>query len=70
MRMLLALAAVFGCAMLAVGQSQNTGTISGNVTDAQGRAVVGATVVILDGGTGVTRTEHSNGKGEYLFNEV
>jgi len=70
LRTALALGAVLGCCVLALGQSQNTGTISGNVLDAHGNVVVGAAITIVDAVTGATRTEHSNGKGEYLFNEV
>jgi len=70
MRTVLVLAVVLGCAVLGMGQSQNTGTISGNVLDSQGKVVAGATITILDSSSGLTRTAQSNAKGEYLFNEV
>ena len=54
----------------AYGQAQNTGTVAGNVTDAQGAIVPGATVTLKNNGEGRTSTVKSNGKGEYLFSDV
>jgi len=54
----------------AYGQAQNTGTVAGNVTDAQGAVVPGATVTLTNTGEGRTLTAKSNGKGEYLFSDV
>jgi len=61
---------LLGCTMLVFGQAQNTGTIAGNVKDAQGSAIVGATITIVDPVSNAERTEHTNAKGEYLFNDV
>ena len=53
-----------------VGQTQNTGTVAGNVTDAQGAVVPGAVVTLKNSAEGNTLTAKSNGKGEYLFSDV
>ncbi len=57
-------------AAVGFGQAQNTGTISGNVTDAQSRVMVGASVVLINTATDAKRSETSNAKGEYLFSDV
>jgi hypothetical protein len=49
---------------------QNTGTISGNVTDTEGASVVNATVKLTSLDTGVTKTSKVNGRGEYLYPDV
>jgi hypothetical protein len=60
------------CAMLvALGlplasRAQDTGYISGTVTDKTGAAVVGATVVIADSGGNLTRTTSTNTDGAYV----
>jgi len=66
----LALAAVLGCTMMALGQAQNTGTISGNIADTQGKVVVGATVTLVNTATNAEVVHESNAKGEYLFSDV
>jgi hypothetical protein len=67
-----ALVVVLGVALpaAAFGQAQNTGTVAGNVTDAQGAQVAGATITLTETSDGRTVTQTSNRKGEYLFNDV
>ena len=47
--------------------ASSTGSISGEVTDASGAAVVGATVTAVDEATGVKLTAKTNGTGFYSF---
>jgi hypothetical protein len=54
---------LFGCAMLANGQS--TGTIRGTVTDASGAVVAGADVTVTNEATGVVNTVKSSPTGGY-----
>jgi hypothetical protein len=65
--LLLLLAAPFA---LAHAQTQNTGTVAGNVTDAQGAVVAGATITLENVAEGNTLTATSNRKGEYIFSGV
>ena len=44
-----------------------TSTIRGDITDAQGKAVVGATVILRNPSTGFTRTQTSGDAGGYSF---
>jgi hypothetical protein len=53
-----------------VAQSQNTGTVSGNVNDAQGAVVSNATIVLTSIEQGTSSTASTNERGEYLFPEV
>jgi hypothetical protein len=53
-----------------VAQAQNTGTISGNVSDAQGAVVTNATAVLTSTEQGTSTTLKTNERGEYLFPEV
>ncbi|MBL8234805.1 MAG: TonB-dependent receptor [Bryobacterales bacterium] len=46
--------------------AQGTATIFGTVTDSSGSIIAGANVLILQTGTGQTRTAVSNERGEYL----
>lgn len=62
------LSAAFSVA--AFGQAQNTGTISGNVKDSQGKVVVSAEVTLFNTATEAKRVEKSNAEGEYLFSDV
>ena len=67
--------AVFGMvAMLAVpstGSAQAvTGTLLGNVTDASGAAVPGATVTATETQTNISRTAVSNEAGYYIFSSL
>ncbi|HEY0307529.1 MAG TPA: carboxypeptidase regulatory-like domain-containing protein [Acidobacteriaceae bacterium] len=55
---------------MALGQAQNTGTISGNVMDPQGKVVVGATITLVNTATNAQRTAESNSRGEYVFSDV
>ena len=70
LRSVLALVLALGCAVMAAGQAQNTGSVSGNILDAQGKVVVGATISLVDTVNGAERTTTSNTKGEYLFSDV
>jgi len=45
-------------------------TLLGNVTDSSGAFVSGATVVILETGTGFTRTTTTNASGNYTFSDL
>ena len=65
-----ALALLLGCSIVALGQAQNTGTISGNVKDSQSKVVVGAEITLFNTATSAKRVEHSNAEGEYLFSDV
>lgn len=49
----------------AYAQTAAVGNITGHVADASGAAVSGATVQIINTGTGVSRTVTSNGAGDY-----
>jgi hypothetical protein len=51
-------------------QTQNTGTVSGNVNDAQGGIVLGATAVLTSTDRNVKVTVTVNERGEYLFPQV
>ncbi|MEO8727270.1 MAG: carboxypeptidase regulatory-like domain-containing protein, partial [Acidobacteriaceae bacterium] len=70
------LLAVFLLAMLAFltpafSQSTSTsGSIKGNITDPQGAAVPGATVVTTNTGTGFSRTVTSGGQGEFTVADI
>jgi hypothetical protein len=57
-------------AMLAIGstaQAQETGQISGTVTDPTGAAIPNATVTIKNVGTNATRTVTTGGEGGYII---
>ena len=53
-------------AMAAPASAQSTGTIQGNITDAQAGAVPGATITIRNVATGVERSLVSDAAGDYL----
>jgi hypothetical protein len=53
-----------------LGQTSNTGTVAGTVTDPSGAAVVDATVTLADPATNTTRTAPTNDTGRYLFANV
>ena len=53
-------------ASMAWGQA-GTSTVRGEVTDAQGRQVAGATVTIKNPNTGFTRTQTTNSGGSFNF---
>ena len=65
----------FGTAVIAVlaiiamatpGWAQSTGAIQGNITDAQGAVVPGATITVRNVATGVERSLVSDAAGDYL----
>jgi hypothetical protein len=68
--------AILACVALALtltptwGQSTSTGTVVGQVTDATGAVVVGATVSLIDRTTGATKSIKSNDVGRYIFVNV
>ncbi len=49
----------------ALPQTSGVGNITGTVTDTSGAVVPGASVVVIDTDTGVTRNLTTNGAGEY-----
>src|SRR5579864_411735 len=63
-------AAVFLSAPLARGQSTAVGSISGQITDPTGAAVVGAAVRITDVSINTSQTTSSNEVGRYSFVSV
>ena len=54
---------------VALAQSTN-GSVTGQATDATGAAVPNATVTLISASTGLNRTTHTNGQGEYTFADV
>ena len=57
---------LLGLALYAAAQAQDTGaTLEGQVTDASGSAIVGATVRAVGAKTGITRTQQTTGAGTY-----
>lgn len=58
---------VLSCAGTAVAQGVNSATLSGIVTDPQGRAVRGANVTVTSVGTGAQRTAVTDEDGRYKF---
>src|SRR4051812_34218300 len=46
------------------------GSLTGNVTDATGAAVPNAKVEALNVGTGILKTDQTNERGAYLFNDL
>jgi hypothetical protein len=63
-------AAVWASPALMAAQTQNTGTVSGNVNDAQGGIVLGATAVLTSNDRNAKLTVTVNERGEYLFPQV
>ncbi len=57
-------------AVLALGQATNVGTVTGQVTDAQGAAVVGAAIVLTNTATNGSQATVSNNIGRYAFSNV
>src|SRR5713101_8026582 len=54
-------------ALCVAASAQDTGSITGTVTDPSGAAVANAEVSVSNAGQGITRTARTNGGGEYLF---
>jgi len=65
-------AALFVCAGASrgFGQSTNTGTVVGEITDSSGAVVPGATVTLTDASEGVKLTDTTNADGKYAFPSV
>src|ERR1700758_2340336 len=69
--LLTTLALVFGLAAVpANAQSSIAGTVAGQVTDASGAAVPGASVKLVDLGTGAAFASVTNDSGRYDFPTV
>ncbi|HWK12186.1 MAG TPA: carboxypeptidase-like regulatory domain-containing protein, partial [Vicinamibacterales bacterium] len=51
-------------------RAQDTGTVSGTVVDSSGQVIPGASVTLTDERTSVTRTQVSDGRGEFAFRAV
>jgi hypothetical protein len=62
---LLSLGLTFGAAAPAAAQTSGNGNITGTITDGAGAAVPGATVVVTNTDTGVSRTLTTDGSGIY-----
>ena len=61
----LAAAVAVSVACSCFGQNANSGEIKGQVSDATGAVIIGANVVVLDTGTGITTTTKTNNAGLY-----
>jgi len=68
-RIFAVVAAALILAVAAWGQGA-TGTITGNVTDASGAVVAGATVTATNTGTGIAKKTTAGGTGTYIFVEM
>src|SRR5262249_31730576 len=66
-RFLMLLATVVSLSLTIFGQTATTARITGQVTDAQGAVVVGATVKLVDKATNQERTTTTNEEGRYAF---
>src|SRR6185312_14621035 len=54
----------------AIGQATNVGTVTGQITDAQGAAIPGAVVLLTNTGTNAAQPTTSNQDGRYTFANV
>jgi hypothetical protein len=54
----------------ALGQATNSGTVVGEVTDASGAVIPGATVTLTDSGASIKLAEVTNASGKYAFTTV
>jgi hypothetical protein len=54
------------CSLAAPVRAQDTGSITGTVTDTSGAVIAGAEIAITNPATGVTRTAATNAQGDYL----
>src|ERR1700731_1563307 len=52
------------------GQAVSTGTVTGQVVDAQEKVVVSAAVTLMDVSTGSARSTQTNDVGRYVFTQV
>src|SRR5262249_51290451 len=66
-RFVMLLASIVSLALTTFGQTATTARITGQVTDAQGAVVVGATVRLVDKATNQERTTGTNEEGRYSF---
>lgn len=55
---------------LGLHAQQYSGTIVGTVTDSSGAVIPGATVTVVNTGTGATITQHSGAQGEFTFAQL
>src|SRR6185312_15672343 len=72
--LLVALAAVWGLVLAtpapALSQNTTSGTVIGQVTDAQGKAIVGAVVLLTNTSTNAAQPTVTNGSGAYVFSSL
>ena len=61
----LAVAMAVSVACSSFGQNANSGEIKGQVSDATGAVIIGANVIVLNTGTGITTTTKTNNAGFY-----
>src|SRR5215469_13406721 len=66
-RFLLLLGVIVSLSVTVIGQTATTSRITGQVVDAQGAVVVGATVKLVDKATNQERTATTNEEGRYAF---
>jgi hypothetical protein len=66
----LSLLMFFSATATMFGQSTNSGTVVGTVTDQTGAVVAGATVTLTDTATKIARTDTTNDAGRYVFVDV
>jgi len=66
----LLLALCLGFALPMWGQSTNTGTVAGTITDQSSAVVEGATVTLTDASTKIARSATTNAAGRYIFVDV
>ena len=66
-RFLLLLGVIVSLSLTVFGQTATTARITGQVTDAQGAVVVGATVRLVDKATNQEKTTTTNEEGRYAF---
>jgi Carboxypeptidase regulatory-like domain len=64
------LALLVALSAIPLAAQNETGSISGHVTDASGAVVAGATITVTDLGTNVSRTAKSGPGGDYTFSSL
>lgn len=55
---------------LSLHAQQYSGTINGTVTDSTGAAIPGATITLINTGTGTKVVQHSDGQGNFVFAQL
>ena len=64
------LALMVASSSIPLAAQNETGSITGHVTDSSGAVVTGATITVTDLGTNVARTAKSGSSGEYTFSSL